>query len=508
MADRTAAPSASVVAARTVAPGPVALQPFARGPVLVATAALALVLSVTSAGYGYHRDELYFRMLDPAWGYLDQPPLAPFLARTLSTLVADEPWALRVPATLSAAALVVVLVLVTRELGGDRRAQTLCAWAAASASVPLVMGHVLLTASLDLPVWPTVVLLAIRAQLRGEPRWWLAAGLLAGLSTWNKLLVAVLLLSIVAGLLAVGPRRALWSRWTLGGAALLLVAASPNLAHQALHGWPQLTMGSALAEENAGEVRLLLVPFLVLLLGPPLVPVWVAGLTGLWRRPDWRPVRFVAAAFPVLVVLVWLMGAQVHYPLGLVAVLLAAGCVPVAERLARTGGSWHGLVATNAAFSAAIALPLLPVTVLGSTPVPAVNQVARDSVGWPVYVRQVAAAVDALPPEQRERVALVATNYGEAGALDRFGPEHELPEVHSGHNALADRPGPPADATVAVVVGWQAERVPSLFRSCETVGRLDNGVGVDNEEQGAPIAVCHDPVGGWAEVWPRLRHQG
>lgn len=484
------------------------LPALARGPVLTAAATVAVVLSVVSAGYGYHRDELYFRMLDPAWGYLDQPPLAPFLARTLSTLVADEPWALRIPATVSAALLVVVLALVTRELGGDRRAQTLCAWATASAAVPLVMGHVLLTSSLDLPVWPAIVLLVMRAQLRDEPRWWLAAGLLAGLSTWNKLLVAVLLVSLVAGILAVGPRRVLWSRWTAGAGAVLLVTASPNLVYQALNGWPQLAMGAALAEDNAGEVRLLVVPFLALLLGPPLVPVWVAGIVALWRRPAWRPVRFLAPAFPVLVVLVWVMGAQVYYPLGLVAVLLAAGCVPVAERLERTGGSWRWIVGVNAAFSAVIALPLLPVTVLGSTPVPEINQVARDSVGWPEYVRQVAGVVDALPADERERVTLVAGNYGEAGALDRFGPEHGLPAVHSGHNALADREPPPADATVAVVVGWQAEHVGPLFRTCTTVGHLDNGVGVDNEEQGAPIAVCHDPVGGWDAVWPRLRHRG
>lgn len=74
--------------------------PVAWPVVLPPAAVTALVLTLGSAGYGYHRDELYFRMLPPAWGYTDQPPLAPFLARASSAVV-DEVWALRVPATLA-----------------------------------------------------------------------------------------------------------------------------------------------------------------------------------------------------------------------------------------------------------------------------------------------------------------------------------------------------------------------------------------------------------------------
>lgn len=51
------------------------------------------------------------------------------------------------------------------------------------ASLTLIEGHVLLTSTLDLPVWPALVLFVIRAQLRGDPRWLLAAGAVAGLST-------------------------------------------------------------------------------------------------------------------------------------------------------------------------------------------------------------------------------------------------------------------------------------------------------------------------------------
>lgn len=472
-------------------------------------AAVAVALTATSGRYGYHRDELYFRMLHPAWGYIDEPPLTPLLARAFNHVIADEVWAMRVPATLAAVAAVYVLALITRELGGGRAAQALCAWGYGFAALPLVMGHALLTSTIDLPVWPAVVLCVLRAQLRRQPRWWLAAGLVVGLSMYNKLLVAVLLVALGAGLALVGPRRLLWSKWVLGGIVLALVVGSPNLIYQATHHWPQLSMGRALSANNAGSVRIIMWPFLLIILGPPLVPIWIAGIVRLVRAPEWRAVRFVAAAFPVLLVLVFAMGAQFYYTFGLLAVLFAAGCVPTADWMVRRARRQFVVagVALNAAVSLVLGLPLVPLSVLGSTPIPGINQVAQDSVGWPVYVRQVAAVFTSLPAADRARTAIVASNYGEAGAIDRYGARYRLPRADSGQNQLWYDARPPAGADSVVFVGGQYDDARRLFGSCAVAARLDNGVGVDNEEQGEPIAVCHHPIGGWATVWPDLRHE-
>src|SRR3954447_11833721 len=474
-------------------------------------AALAVLLTATSGGYGFARDELYFRMLRPAWGYVDQPPLVPWLVRTFAAAVADAPWAVRIPATLAATASVLVVVLITRELGGGRGAQTLCAWAYAFASTPLLFGHAMLTATLDLVVWPAVVLLVMRALLRHQPAWWYAVGAVVGLSTYNKLLVVLLLLALAAGLLLVGPRRVLWSPQLLGGVVLAVLVGAPNVLYQATHGWPQLAMGRALSAANGPEVRVLMWPFLALLLGPPLVLVWGAGWVALARRTAWRPVRFLAVSFPALLLLCAVAGGQVYYPVGLLVVLFAAGCVPVADVLTRAAGWWRPVVvaavALNAFVSAVVALPLWPVTVLGATPVPGLNQLARDQVGWPTYVREVAAVYGALPASDRARAVVVASNYGEAGALGRSGPQSGAPAVYSGHTALYDAARPPDGATVAVVVGGQLPSVRSVFGSCTVMARMDNRVGVGNEEQGEPIAVCRQPVASWATIWPRFRHR-
>src|SRR5699024_3679064 len=124
------------------------------------------------------------------------------------------------------------------------------------------------------------------------------------------------------------------------------------------------------------------------------------------------------------------------------------------------------------------------------------NQAQADQVGWQRYTDQVARAAAG-------SAAIITSNYGQAGALDRFGPP-DLPPVHSGHNALWELGGPAEGADPVLVVGGQAPAVRGLFAGCETVGHLDNGVAVENEEQGMPLVVCEGPVGPWEELWPRF----
>ena len=480
------------------------LPPFATRTVAVPAVVLCLLLTLVSGSYGYHRDELYFRMLPPAWGYIDQPPLTPWLVRSFG-LVADEVWAVRIPATLSTVLALVVVALITREFGGAAYAQGLCAWGFGFGVVPLLFGHVMLTASVDLVFWPAVVLCVVRALLRDAPGWWLAAGTIAGLATYNKLLIAGLLVSLLAGLVVTGPRRVLSTPWPWLGGALTLIVAAPNLVYQAAHGWPQLAMGAALNENNAADTRVDMWWFLFLTVGPPLALVWCLGWWHLLRRTDWRPARCIAAAFVVLLVLAFAAGGQIYYPAGLVIVLFAVGCVPAAAIMHSPGRrrAVRTTVAVNAVACAVITLPVIPVGVLGQTPIPGINQLARDQVGWPAYADQVADVVRDLPDPSD--ATLIATNYGEAGALHRYGPDLGLPAVHSGHNELYHLSAPPEDARTVVVVGEQAELARSLFASCEEVTRLDNGLDVDNEEQGQPVLVC-ERTRPWSELWPRFRH--
>ncbi len=479
---------------------------LARTPVFGAAVALGVALSAFSAGYGYERDELYFRMLPPAWGYIDQGPLTPLIARGMRNVLGDQTWTVRIAATLATMATVVVIALLTREFGGGRAPQTLAAWSFAFAALPMILGHTLLTATVDMPVWPAIVLFVVRVVKRAEPRWWLAAGAVAGVSLYNKLLVAVLLIALVVGVLAVGPRRLLWSRWVALAALLGFVVGLPNLIYQVANGFPELSMGHALADHNSSSVHIVMWPFLIIMLGPPLVPIWIAGLVALWRD---RSLRFIAVAFPVLLALVFVMGSQFYYPFGLLAVLFAAGCRP-AWQWVSTRTVWRRLlvigVVVNALVSSLLALPIVPLGSLSDTPIASISQVAQDSVGWPRYVAQVASVYRQLSPAERARTVVYASNYGEAGAIDRYGPGDGLPAVYSAHNQLVDEGRPPDSTTTVVFVGGQYGDTGRWFDSCTVRAHLDNELGIDNEEQGEPVAVCRGPKAPWPQLWPRLHH--
>jgi hypothetical protein len=471
-------------------------------------AATALLVAITSR-YDYHRDELYFRLLRPAWGYVDPPPLTPFLARTAISLFGDSVDAVRIPAALCLAVAVVLTALTTRELGGRTGAQALSAWGYAFAGIPMAFGHILLTSTVDLAIWAAVALFAIRALLREQPRWWLAAGAAAGLGLYNKYLIVLLVLSIGLSLLVVGPRRVLVSPWLGAGVLVALVVGAPNLVYQAMNDWSQLPMAAAIAENLGAEGRILLLPLQLILFGLPLVPIWVAGLVALLRRPQWRPIRAFAVAYPLILVIVLITSGRFYYPLGILSVAFAAGCIPAVEWAAR-GAVRRVLlgaaVTVNVALTLVVSLPLLPVDMIGDTPIPAINQGTRDQIGWPTYTRQVAGVYRDLPAEQAANAVIITSNYGEAGALDRYGEQYDLPEIYSGHNELHRYGPPPDEATTIIAVGLRLPEIRDRFERCDEAATLDNEVGIDNKEQDRIVAVCHNPRQPWSTLWPEFHH--
>jgi hypothetical protein len=162
--------------------------------------------------------------------------------------------------------------------------------------------------------------------------------------------------------------------------------------------------------------------------------------------------------------------------------------------------SWALVV--NGLISAVIALPLLPVATMAATPIPAVNEVTAESVGWPEFDTAVKGILATLSPEDRAKAIVMTGSYGEQGSLTQAG----VPRVYSAHNELFNYGPPPDDAQVAVMVNIGQRGMDFTYNGCEEKARVDNRVGVDNEMQGMPIYLCRGLKQPWSVAWPSYQH--
>jgi hypothetical protein len=231
------------------------------------------------------------------------------------------------------------------------------------------------------------------------------------------------------------------------------------------------------------------------------------GWWRLARDPALRTWRAFAVAYVVLVVVFIATGGKPYYLAGLYPALLAAGAAPVLT-WARSR-SWRSVVlgaalVLSAATSSILMLPLVPVERLAETPIVDINYDAGETVGWPQFAATVAAARSSVPAA--DQVAVLTRNYGEAGAVDRYLPE--LAPAYSGHNAYWDWGPPPDDVATVIAVGFTQEQLRSWFSRVELAGQIDNGVGLENDEQGTPVWVASGRLVPWHQIWPQLRSLG
>jgi hypothetical protein len=489
------------------------LPAFALVPVLAVAVILTALLVAYSGRYGYHRDELYFLQCGQhlAWGYPDQPPLVPLIARIMTDLAPGSLIVLRLPSALAGGSVVLLTALAARELGAGRAGQLLAA--AVIATAPFIIGasHLLSTTTFALPAEALLGWLLLRILRTGNQRLWLAAGLVAGVGLLDTDLVAFLVAAVVISLAIVGPRQPLRSGWFYAGGAIALALWSPYLAWQASHGWPELAVARSIASGGSGTSAQwwLIVPEQFILVGWYFAPVWICGLVRLLRSPELRWGRAAGLAYPVLAVAFMATGGKPYYLAEYLPVLVAAGAQPAADWIARRRGR-QVLLAAGLALSVLelpITLPVLPVNVVHTTPIVALNYDAGETIGWPAFVREIAAVYRSLPPAQRAAATVLASNYGEAGAVDRFGPADGLPTAFSGHNGFWYWGPPPATATTAIVVGY--DRGELGFCGSVRLGTLlNNHVGVSDDEQGAPVWICQRLRGTWRSIWPSQRHFG
>jgi hypothetical protein len=486
---------------------------------LVYLAGATLLVHLLAGGrFGFHRDEL--ATLDDArhlaWGYVAYPPLTPFFGRLALQLWGTSLLGFRFFAALAAAVSIVLTGLIARELGGARRACLV----AGLAATPFCLGSgsLMQYVAFDYLWWVAVCYFFVRLINSGNPRWWVAVGGAVGFGMLTKYSMLFCAAGMAVGVLLTPRRSCLTNKWLWLGVACSVALFLPNIIWQAEHNFISIDFlrHIHLRDVRIGRTKDFLPDQVTLNLFA--LPLALAGLCFLFfsaRMKQWRALPWF---FLVPFALFLLLHGRGYYLAPAYCVLFAAGAVWLDELLRRRRSIWSqmtfALVTLLLVFDIALAgAVVIPVTTINSTWWNFAlrnNGDLAEEIGWPELVDTIARVRDSLPESDRQRLAILAANYGEAGAVNLYGPSHHLPPAISGINSFWARGyGDPSPETV-IVVGFDREFVDHYFRSADLVAHVSNRYGVANEEstRHPDIFVCRGLRPGWAEFWKTFQRFG
>ena len=491
--------------------------------VLVALCAVKLLLQLFTSvrHYGYFRDELYY--LDMAhhldWGYVDSAPLIAVYAK-IALWLGGSLAALRILPALAGTVLVALTILIARELGAGRYAQLLAGVAILVCPAVLWADSLMTMNAFEPLFWMGCIGVVARVLRTGDSRLWLWFGVLAGLGLENKHSTLSFGFAVIVAVLLTHHRREFARKWIWIAGAIALALFLPNIVWQIRHHFPTIEDLANVRREGKNVVLgpLAFVKEQIIDIHPILLPVWLSGLIWFLRDRRWR---VLGLTFAVFFVLMEVTHAKNYYVFPIYPMLFAGGAV-VIERWLANLAAW-----TRMAVVAIIGLAALPAIPLVTWMLPPESLLAyqnaigfklskaevhhesllpqpiADQFGWPEMVSEVAAIYNSLPSDERAKTGIWAGNYGEAGAINEFGPRYGLPRAWSRHQNHWYWGPPPQVFKNLIVVQWSLEDVRD---NCTSFQAFEHYQRFGMAEENTPMYLCRDVNFDIQKIWWHSHH--
>lgn len=495
--------------------------------VALIAAGLFILHMVTIYRYGYFRDELYYiacsQHLD--WGYVDQPPLIAVITWLVRHLFGNSLLALRLAPAIAMSGLVILTAAIARELGGGRWARGLAALTVACAGIYLILGHLLTMNAFEPLLWMGCALVIVRMIKRADLKLWVWFGVLAGVGLENKYSIGVFAFGMIAGLLLTRQRKLLFSPWLLAGGVIALLIFLPNLIWNVGRHFPFVELMHNIKESGRdialGPIQYILQQ--ILLMNPAIAPIWIGGVVYLLFARDGKPFRALGWAYLIMLGVFIVLSGKNYYLAPAYPMLLAAGSVGAEKAFERWRAGWlkPAVVAAILIITGLLLPALAPVLSVQSYldyqdhlpfTIPrnekshlgaALPQYYADDFGWEEMTAAVARIYNSLSPEERAVTAIYCSNYGEAGAIDFFGPKYGLPKAISGHQNYFLW-GPRAyTGEIMIMVGDRLEEDTPKFKSVEVAASLDSPYAIPGEN--GPVLLCRGLKADLRQVWPSVK---
>lgn len=504
---------------------------FWQTPIAIAYALAAFkifLFLIAGGSYGYFRDELYFLSCTEhlAFGYPDHAPLSVWIAKFSREIFGESLYAIRFLPALSGALKIVLTGWLVREFGGRYFATLLACLCILVAPIYLVGDNLLSMNTYEPLFWTGCAFAYILAVKRENPHYWLLFGAIAGLGLMNKHSLVFFGLAFVVGLVFTQDRKVFAGKYVWLGGGLAFLIFLPNLIWQYQNNWATLELLQNV-QKTGKNVVLAPHEFVfqqIFILLPLTAFVWLAGLWYLLADKAGKRFRALGIAYLATLALMILFKAKNYYLAPIYPMLFAAGGAfweNLTARL-RVGKSLRYALPTLLIIGGLIflplAMPVLPVErfiayqdALGIAPPKTevghqgvLPQHYGDQFGWREMTAKVAEVYHSLPPEEREKATIFAGNYGEAGAIDLFGSQYNLPKAISGHQSYYLWGPRNYDGSVIIFLQAEKQELEEICQSVEERTRV--GVPLAMREENFNILICRGLKTPPPEFWTRAKH--
>jgi hypothetical protein len=488
-----------------------------------------LIHLLVNGRYGYFRDELYYAACGQhlAWGYVDQAPLIAVIARLSRGLFGDSLHALRFFPALSAGVQILLTGYIVRELGGGRYAQILASTTMLLCPIFLTMDNFLSMNAFEPVFWMLCVAISLRMIRTGQPRLWLWFGLVAGIGILNKHSMLLFGFALFMSLLVTRQRRLLREPCIWIGGLIAFAIFLPNLIWEFRNHWPTIEiLRNVDSMKNAHVSWLEFIVQQAFLVHPLAAPICIAGLWHFLRSPAGKSYSFLGWTYFFLLAELLILRGRIYYLAPIYPMLLAAGAVAIEAWITKYDANWARTailapLVLGGIVAAPLALPILPLDAAAGyahfwdvqsirvekEPSGKLPQLYADMMGWPQQAEVVAGVFQSLSADDQSRVAILAKNYGQAGAIDYFGTAHGLPHAISGHNNYYLWGAQQYSGEVVITVGMPIEELKPLFGQVDLAATINNEYAIP-EENNLPVFVCRKPKMTLKDAWPRLKFYG
>ncbi len=494
-------------------------------------AILAFVLhTFLYRGYGFFRDELYFVACSKhlAWGYVDQPPGVAVLAWIGRHLFGDTLFAVRFFPIVFVCLFIILVGLTARAMGGTRFAVALaclCAFAA-----PQYFGTWLNTDMFMTLGWAACAWIAGRIFSGESAKLWIWFGVFAGLALQGKHAMVFFGLAFSLGLILTKQRRQLVGPWLWIGGLVAFLIAFPNIIWEMQHQWATYELLSNIAHSDKnvvlGPLQYLVSNIMSLTVLPSIIAF--TGLGWLLFSDRGRPFRALGWTWIISFVLMIVLKGKDYYLMPVYSTLFAAGSVgigwwidglrnPLSRKIAKP--LLFALTLLGCMVGWPFAMPMMPVekfiayeAALGMKPSATENselaklpQQYADQFGWKEMTERVAKVYNSIPAEERADCGIFTQNYGEAGAIDYFGPAYGLPPAISGHQNYYYWGPRRYTGSCLVIVGQTREQLRKQYETVIEEGEIYHPYAMPFENHRG-IWIVHQPKYGTLQhAWPSFK---